>query len=178
MLFKVKGKIKFSPADKTNKHISESTWKRVAMIQTYCDLDQYYAWFLKKRFNIELNKNLRGTHVTFISDKLDESIFEEAAKIFDGKEIEFYIDNEPQTSGRYWWLRVYCPDAEIIRESMGLSRHPYFGLHLTLGHAVIKYPESVEESDNSSLKVKKDYLDSIFLILSIFSISKSSKLKS
>jgi hypothetical protein len=135
MLIKVKGILDFEPEDVTRKHKSQSSWKRTALIKTSCDMDRYYAWFLKKRFNLELNKNLRGTHVTFISDKLEKSIFDQASKIFNGKEIDFFIETEPRSSGLHWWLRVYSPDAESIREALGLSREPYFGLHLTIGHA-------------------------------------------
>jgi hypothetical protein len=135
MLLKLKGKIEFSPEDKTRKHKSQSSWKRVAMIKTNCDLDRYYAWFLEKRFNLKLNRNLRGAHITFISDKLDKTLFDQASKIFNGKEIDFYLDLEPRTNGEHWWLRVYCVDAENIREALGLTREPYFSFHLTLGYA-------------------------------------------
>ena len=84
MVFKVRGIIEFSPEDKTNKHKNQSSWKRVAMSRTDCEMDRYYSWFLKKRFNLELNKNLRGTHVTFISDRLEENLFNQAAQMFDG----------------------------------------------------------------------------------------------
>lgn len=131
----MKGILEFSPEDKTRKHSSQSSWKRVAMIKTNCDLDRYYAWFLKKRFNLELNKTLRGSHITFISDRLDRTIFEEASQIFNGKEITFYIELEPRSNGEHWWLRVHSPEAESIREAIGLSREPYFGMHLTLGYA-------------------------------------------
>ena len=135
MLIKVKGILEFSPEDVTRKHKNQSSWKRVAMIRTDCDMDRYYAWFLRKRFNLELNQNLRGTHVSFISDKLEKSIFDEASRIFNGKEIDFYIETEPRSNGSHWWLRVHCPDAESIREALGLTRDPYYGLHLTIGHA-------------------------------------------
>ena len=82
MVIKVKGILEFSPEDVTRKHRNQSSWKRVAIIKTDCDLDRYYAWFLKKRFNLELNKNLRGTHVTFINDKLEKGIFDQFAPLF------------------------------------------------------------------------------------------------
>jgi hypothetical protein len=135
MLVKIKGKIEFSPEDVTRKHKSQSAWKRVAMIRTDCELDRYYSWFIKKRFNLELNRNLRGSHITFISDRLEKDIFNQASAIFNGKEIDFYIDLEPRSNAEHWWLRVYCPEAESIREVLGLTREPFFGFHLTLGHA-------------------------------------------
>lgn len=139
MLIKIRGILDFEPEDVTRKHKSQSSWKRTALIKTGCDMDRYYAWFLKKRFNLELNKNLRGSHVTFISDKLEKSIFDQASNIFNGKEIDFYIEPEPRSSGLHWWFRVHSPDAENIRETIGLSRDPYFGLHFTIGHANEKY---------------------------------------
>jgi len=135
MVIKIKGILDFTPEDVTRKHKSQSAWKRVAVIKMDGDLDRYYAWFLKKRFNLELNKNLRGAHVTFISDRLEKTIFDEASKLFNGKEITFYLELEPRSNGQHWWLRVHSPEAESIREAMGLSREPYFGLHLTLGLA-------------------------------------------
>lgn len=159
MVFKVRGIIEFSPSDKTNKHRNQSSWKRVAMIRTNCDIDKYYSWFIKKRFNLELNPNLRGTHITFISDKLEKETFEKASDTFNGKEIDFYVELEPRSSGKHWWLRVHCPEAENIREIMGLDRIPYFSFHLTLGRADIRYPESVEERSNTTMKVKKDYIE-------------------
>jgi hypothetical protein len=134
MLIKLRGILEFSPEDVTRKHKAQSSWKRVAIIKTDCDLDRYYAWFLSKRFNLEFVKNLRGPHITFINDKMEKDIFEEGSKIWNGKEIDFYIDLEPKSSVAHWWLRVFCPDAEIIREALGLSRDPYYGFHLTLGH--------------------------------------------
>src|SRR3989304_9960219 len=135
MLFKVKGILDFTPEDRTKKHMRQSSWKRTAIIKTNCDIALYYAWFLKRRFNLELNKPLRNTHVTFISDMIECDIFDQASKIFNGKEITFYYENEPRSNGSHWWLRVYCKEAESIRVSVGLNPEPYFTFHLTIGHA-------------------------------------------
>jgi hypothetical protein len=136
MVIEVTGKIEFEPENVTRKHLKQTSWKRVAMIRTDCDMHLYYAWFLKKRFNLELNKPLRGTHVTFISDRVEDRVhFDQAMELFNGKEIKFYVDPEPRSNGEHWWLRVYCPDAESIREIAGLERIPFFTFHLTLGHA-------------------------------------------
>jgi hypothetical protein len=135
MLVKVKGILDFNLEDVTKKHKSQSSWKRTAVIRTDCEMAGYYAWFLKKRFNLELNKNLRGSHVTIINDRIDVNVFNTAAQVFNGRECHFYHELEPKSSGRHWWLRVYCPEGEAIRESIGLSKDPYFGFHLTIGLA-------------------------------------------
>lgn len=135
-MISVKGKLNFSPEDRTKKHRNQSSWKRIAMINTSCDIDKYYAWFLKTRFNLELNKNLRGPHIRIISDRMDRDIFDQGSRVFHGKEIEFFYDpKDINSSGKHWWISVKCPDAENIRESLGLKRNPYFGFHLTIGHA-------------------------------------------
>lgn len=138
MVFKVRGVLDFNPENKTQKHAEQSLWKKTAMIRTNCELDRYYSWFLKKRFNLKLNKNLRGTHVTFIADMVDFELYEKVAAMFQGKEIDFYVETEPCSSknGDHWWLRAHCTDAEVIRELLGLDRTPYFGMHMTLGRSL------------------------------------------
>ena len=136
MLLKLKGRIEFQPEDKTKKHKNQSSWKRVALIKTEDDLSEYYSWFIKKRFNLTLNKPLRGSHITFINDSEQEvPLFEEASDLFNNKEINFYIDLEPRSNGEHWWLRVYCSEVEAIRVICGGKKEPYFSLHLTIGFA-------------------------------------------
>jgi hypothetical protein len=136
MLIKVTGILEFAPENKTRKHDSQASWKRVAMILVPGELTMYYSWFVKKRYNLELNKPIRGAHLTIINDSEREApMFEEARKLYDGKEVSFYIDPATRTNGEHWWLRAYCPEGEDIREACGLRRDPYFPLHMTIGYA-------------------------------------------
>lgn len=135
MLFKVKGILDFYPEDISKKHIAQSEWKRVAIIKTNCDIAHYYAWYLKTRFNLILNEPVRGTHVTFISDRVNNIKYDTVGQELNGKEITFYYENTPKSNGKHWWLRVWSTDAEDIRESIGIDRIPYFSFHLTLGYA-------------------------------------------
>ena len=146
MIIPITGYLDFDINDVTKKHHSQSSWKRTAMIRTNCDLDQYYTWFLVKRFGLDFNKNLRGSHVTIISDRMDNEIFKQGSEIFNGKPCEFFIDPEPRSNGLHWWLRVYSPMAESIRISLGLSPDPYFAFHLTLGH-IKERPDCKEHSE-------------------------------
>lgn len=134
-LVKVIGKLNFYPKNVTRKHKFQSTWKRVALIETYCDIELYYAWFLKVRFGLTLNQTVRGTHISFINDKFTNDDWDKYAKQFHGKEIEFYHELQPLSDGKHWWFRVYSPDAEAIRIACGLNSSPYYGMHLTLGYA-------------------------------------------
>lgn len=139
-MFKAKGILEFNPVDYTKKHKSQSTWKCTAMIKTDCDLSDYYAWFLKTRFNLKLNPTLRGTHITFINDRMDKDLFNEGSKIFNGREITFEYDPiNMRSNAKHWWMNVKSTEAEDIREALGLDRKPYFGLHMTLGIANPKF---------------------------------------
>ena len=136
MVIETKGTLNFFPPNETKKHNAQSEWKKHALIETDCDLERYYAWFLEKRFNLKLNQTLRGTHISFIADRYnDTKKWNILAKKYHGKEITFYYEIEPRSNGEHWWLRVHSPDAENIREEFGLSRNPFYALHLTLGYA-------------------------------------------
>lgn len=54
------GKIVFDVEDYTRKHKLQSSWKKVAMVFIDGDVCEYYSWFLQRRYNIILNKPLRG----------------------------------------------------------------------------------------------------------------------
>ena len=134
-MLEIAAKLRFDPTHKTKKHYAQASWKRIVVAQLNCDMHLYYAWFLKRRFNLNLVQPLRGAHITIVSDIMDENIFQQAKPIFDKKEIKFqYEPSEIRSNGIHWWLKVYSQDAVNIRTAMGLSPNPYFGLHLTLGH--------------------------------------------
>lgn len=175
---KIKGIIKFDPPDKTNKHKSQSEWKKVAMIFFEGDLCEYYAWFIKKRYNITLHKPLRKAHITFINDKVSEmnGKWESVKEKWNGKEIEVYIDIEPRTDsaeskGRTthnWWLNVPQDKREelhSIREELGLGR-PYFGLHMTIGRAVNFVPDG--KFENGAARAKEMNVEQSMYIHDLF----------
>lgn len=136
-MFEIKGKIEFDPINITKKHVNQSSWKKTAMVKLDCDTWAYYAWFIKKRFNLKLNKPLRGTHITIINDIVDDEIYKQARNFFHGKELTFKYDPTyiRANDKGHWWLKVYCDDVRNIRSAMGLKPDPYFGLHLTIGLA-------------------------------------------
>ena len=129
------------------KHMRQSSWKKVAMVLFNGDVCQYYAWFIKKRYNLELNKPLRNAHVTFINDKLsdfkadnisDVDILWDAVKEkWDGKYIDVVLNVEARTNDKTWWLNIPQENREelqAIRNELGLGR-PFFGLHMSIGYA-------------------------------------------
>jgi hypothetical protein len=133
--------MKFEPEDKTRKHKNQASWKRVAMIVTQDDMSDYYSWFIFRRFNLQLNKPLRGAHVSIVNDSERdfqlgvEPHWSVVKEKYNDKPMDFYIDIEPRTNGEHWWFRVYCPAGEDMREELGLKRDPFYSLHMTIGYA-------------------------------------------
>jgi len=136
------GIIQFDPLDLTNKHELQASWKKVALVNIEGDISQYYAWFLKKRFNLTLNPPIRNSHVTFINDKQSNSTtvlsnWEDIKKKWNGVKIPIILNVSPRTDGKHWWLKINEEDRvqlHSIREELGLGR-PHWGLHLSIGYA-------------------------------------------
>jgi hypothetical protein len=144
------GKIVFEPVNYTKKHSMQASWKRIAMVFIDGDVTEYYSWFIKKRYNLTLNKPIRGAHISFINDSLRDMsnngqksleevdrIWNAAKAIWDGKYIPIMLSLEPRTSDKHWWLNIppdYRDKLHQIRAEVGLGR-PNFGLHMTIGLA-------------------------------------------
>jgi hypothetical protein len=164
------GRIGFEPEDKTNKHLFQSSWKKIAMVFIEGDVCEYYAWFLQKRYDITLNKPIRGAHVSFINDSMrdltqnnDKSeeeilkLWEDVKAKWDSKEIDIVLDLNPKTDDRIWWLDIPNEEREglqAIRNELGLGR-PYFGMHMSIGYANEK---NIEQSTYIHELIKKGFI--------------------
>lgn len=135
----INSKIIFDPKNVTNKHVKQSSWKKHSICNIIGDIDLYYAWFLKKRFNLELNRSIRGAHITIINDRIEDfdlKQYDLAKSLFNNKPLKFtYYPDEIRSNGKHWWLKVYSDEAKAIREFIGLNREPYTPFHLTLGYS-------------------------------------------
>jgi hypothetical protein len=122
----------------------------MAMVFIDGDITEYYAWFINKRYNLVLNKPLRGAHISFINDSIKDmsldgkrtieevdTLWEDVKKKWDGKEIPVVIDLNPRTDDRTWWFNVPHDERGLlqgIREELGLGK-PYWGMHMSIGYA-------------------------------------------
>lgn len=139
------GTIEFELPNVTRKHEKQSEWKRTAMILFDGDLCEYYCWFLKKRFDLQLQKPLRNSHISFINDNflrdstLPEDIkeirWEEVKNKYNNKKINVTLSLDYYTNTKNWWLMIPhdCRRGlHDIRKELGLSK-PYAGLHMSIG---------------------------------------------
>lgn len=144
------GRISFEPEDRTKKHKSQSSWKKMAMVFLDGDICEYYSWFIMQRYKLKLNKPLRGAHISFINDSMVDltqngKITEEDAlnkwvevkKKWDGNRVSIVLDLNPKTDDRTWWLNIPHEEREVlqsIRTELGLGK-PFFGMHMSIGYA-------------------------------------------
>jgi hypothetical protein len=144
----------------------------MAMISIKGDITDYYAWFIKKRFNLELTKPLRGAHISFINDSIDsiagetkaekQANWERVAKKWHGKKVQIVLDVRPHgvsggkfSEGGHWWLIVPHDERgglQEIRNELGLGK-PYFGMHMTIGSVVDKRPTERNDAGATTAKI-------------------------
>lgn len=156
----IPAKIVFDPVDKTKKHVKQSTWKKVVMFEIGGDLSEYQGWFIKKRFNLDLNRPLRKAHMTVVNDKISDiknlSNWEKIKKDLNGREVEIEVDfNRIRTDGKHWWVCGESNEAVMTRRTLGLSDRPYYGYHITIGHANEK---NIEHSRYLHRLIKNGYI--------------------
>ena len=162
------GIIHFDPKDKTKKHSNQSSWKKMAMIIIDGEITDYYAWLFEKRYGLKLNKPLRGAHISFINDSMNDmkkglcletdkkviSRWNYVKNMWDGKEINITLDVDVRSDGKHIWLNIPEENRNVlhaIRLQLGLSR-PYFGLHMSIGYA---NPKKLEQMNYILNNIKK-----------------------
>jgi hypothetical protein len=136
----IQGKILFDPMNLTRKHEAHSEWKKsVLALVNEPDFCDYFAWFIKKRYNLKIVEPQRGVHLTIVNDKLSDGInaterkYSRSKKMFDGKVIDIHYDLDIRTDGRYWWFKAISNEAILLRQKIGLKPTGFYGLHLTVG---------------------------------------------
>jgi len=167
-----KGTIHFDPQNVTRKHLNQSDWKRMAIVLFDGEITSLYAWFIEKRYNLKLNKPLRGPHVSFINDSINdirkgltcteqeaEILWESTKNKWDGKEIDIVLNVDARSNSEHWWLVVPEEERKLlhsIRNTLGLSR-PYYGLHMSIGYANEKNIEHSKYILNLITKYGNEY---------------------
>lgn len=149
----IKGKLVFDIKDQTNKHKSQSSWKKSAIVLFDDDICEYYSWLLKRRFNITLNKPLRGSHYTLINDKYSNTtLWNKVKSEHQGDSIEVFYNTNLRSNIEHWWLKAYSIDGYKIRKKLGLAS-PYFNPHITIG---LVNNKNIEQSEYA-LRCEKLY---------------------
>ena len=126
------GKLVYSPRT----HLASSDRWLVLM----CDdeISKYYRHlytfeypYLHGERSGKLTRPVWGTHISIIRGERIPNF--KLWRLDENKIVEFEYEPGVKDNGEYYWLKVTCPYLEDLREKYGLSRHPQFGYHLTIG---------------------------------------------
>lgn len=161
-MFEITGKILFDPVNVTRKQHNQSKWKKVAMIVFDCDICGYYSWFIKRRYNIDLNLPIRKPHITFINDSVNDigdniEKWGELKSKYDGIEIKLKLNPDVRSDGNHWWLKLDENSTNKlmdIRSEIGLG-DPFWSLHMTIG---LVNPKHLEHSKYIIESIKKGFI--------------------
>lgn len=105
------------------------------MLYTDDEIGRYYrALFKTQEPWIRFNLPMHGTHITVVPGKYETPPKMELWGKYEGEIIDFTYDNDVTNLGNYYWLRVYCPRIEDIREELGLPRTLPVPWHMTIGN--------------------------------------------
>ncbi len=160
------GKVSFDINPLTKKHNKQSDWKSHVIAFINDDMYNYYQWFLKRRYNLDLIKPIRGTHYTIVNDRTSDIInWEETKKKWDNKIIEIYYNIDIRSNSKHWWLKAYSKEGMQIRKELGLNK-PFYAPHITIGlvneknQLVSDYSLRCEQRYNKldKIEIPKEYI--------------------
>lgn len=104
----------------------------------WCDKEivKYYRhlYFLFRHKVDKLTRPAWDSHITVIRDEEPPEDRQHLWRAHQDREVEFFYSSQVGTNGSYWWLPVFSPQLLELREDLGLSREPYYPLHLSFGH--------------------------------------------
>lgn len=140
-LLKHTGKLIFDPQPLNDP--SNSMFKPFWVIVTLDDdLREYYAWFLKKRYRITVQRPAWGAHISVVrGEETTIQNWEYWKNIYNNKELEFEHGLIIKTNGGHWWLNINCPELFKLRTDMRYPKDTKFSFHLTLGMSIPQHME-------------------------------------
>lgn len=188
------GKIIFDPTDYTTKHKAQSSWKKIGMVVFDGDMCDYYAWFIKKRYGIVLNSPIRGPHISFINDHINDlnggfydktksgtekerqHMWEQLKKKYHNTKIDIVVSTNIQTNGEHVWLRIEHEHRKILYKIRGeiglpipnLGKNPDGTLKPLGLHLTIGYPVNgridINEFEDGVMKAGRMNLDNMKIL--------------
>lgn len=121
------GKLVYSPRT----HLKSS--ERWLVLMCDDEISKYYRHLFYKEYPYKgkLTRPVWGTHVSLIRGEVIPNY--NLWGLDANKLVEFEYESGVKDNNEYYWLPVKCDYLLDLRSKYGLSRHPKFGLHLTIG---------------------------------------------
>lgn len=133
-MYKSIGKLVYSPRT----HLASS--ERWLVLMADDEISKYYRHLYTLQYpylNAErygkLTRPVWGTHISVIRGEKVPNFH--LWGLANNELVEFEYEPGVQDNKEYYWLKVKCKYLEKIRKEYGLSPHPRFGYHLTIGRS-------------------------------------------
>jgi hypothetical protein len=125
------GKLRYSPK-LLGDRVSEKWWLVLDVDQAISNLYRHLYWLNNYKCR-KLQRPAWGAHISILRNEEppDEKKF--LWEKYAGETLKFEYTTFVKNNGDHWWLPVTCEKALEIRVELGLSRNPYYPLHLTFG---------------------------------------------
>lgn len=127
------GKLRCSPRLLGDKNRDPKWWMILECDQ---EIGRYYRelYFIAHCRGEKLIRPAFKEHITVIRDEEPPENRKGLWWKYQGEEVEFDMKTYCIGNGDYFWLEVISPRLLDIRQELGLRRHPYLPLHLSIGH--------------------------------------------
>lgn len=132
------GKLRYSP--KLNGSLQRrdgGSTKWWLVIDVDPEIGKYYReLYYLSRYKVEkIQRPAWEAHISVIRDEPPLDKYKKLWEKYNGVQINFEYDPmKSKCDETYVWFPVKCDRALEIREELGLSRQPFFPLHLTIGN--------------------------------------------
>lgn len=126
-MIKSSGKLIYNP--KT--HLRNSDRWLILVVEE--ELGAYYRALYRREFfyRPKLVRPVWGTHISIVRGSHIPNL--DIWGFNNNKIVNFEYEPGVKDNGEYYWLKVSCSELEAVRLAYGLSPHPQFGFHLTIG---------------------------------------------
>jgi hypothetical protein len=130
------GKVIFDPSRGS---MSKNT-KNWCIISVDREITRYYRAWLRTEKHLILEQPAWDAHISVIrGEYLPEQKWKSAARLRNGDHVEFQyehgdiqVSKDTKGPGHFYWIRVHCPDVDLIRENLNLVTSWKYH-HLTIG---------------------------------------------
>ena len=113
----------------------------IMYVETSNDILEYYLWFIRREYWIDLGTPMRGAHVTIASKEWHGVDWKIAKRLYDGKMVDMEYSPDIVRGGYtkgfiMFYLKVRSQDIEDIKKELGIiDGERYRGLHLTVANS-------------------------------------------
>lgn len=131
---KCNGKFMFSPTRPGLKKLHRS-FDRAVILKLDNGVVEYYSWWLRRKYGIQVSLPAWGAHITVVSDKdrvKDGIAFDTLKKRFEGKILSVSHDVYLKKKWQFWVLDV-IPTQEMLQVRRDLGLNEDFPFHITIG---------------------------------------------